>query len=68
VEAGAQGEHKLARGYLPETTHSLHWIQDPGFRDAIDRYLQEERDAVSQDVEVLTSYGPFKRSNEEDHE
>lgn len=68
VEAGAQGEHKLARGYLPVTTHSLHWIQDPDFRDAIDRYLQEERDAVSQDVEVLTSYGPFKRSNEEDHE
>ncbi|WP_294225360.1 GNAT family N-acetyltransferase [uncultured Shimia sp.] len=68
VEAGAQGEHKLARGYLPVTTHSLHWIQDPGFRDAIDRYLQEERMAVSQDVEVLTSYGPFKRGNEEDHE
>ncbi len=68
VEAGAQGEHKLARGYLPVTTHSLHWIQDPGFRDAIDRYLQEERAAVSEDVEVLTSYGPFKRGNEEDHE
>ncbi|WP_299423727.1 GNAT family N-acetyltransferase [uncultured Shimia sp.] len=68
VEAGAQGEHKLARGYLPVTTHSLHWIQDPGFRDAIDRYLQEERAAISQDVEVLTSYGPFKRGNEEDHE
>ena len=68
VEAGAQGEHKLARGYLPVTTHSLHWIQDPGFRDAIDRYLQEEREAVSQDVEVLTNYGPFKRGNEEDHE
>ncbi len=68
VEAGAQGEHKLARGYLPVTTHSLHWIQDPGFRDAIHRYLQEEREAVSQDVEVLTSYGPFKRGTEEDHE
>jgi predicted N-acyltransferase len=35
VEAGAQGEHKLARGYLPVETHSLHWIADPGFREAV---------------------------------
>lgn len=61
VEAGAQGEHKLARGYLPATTHSLHWINDSGFRDAVGRYLVAEREAVSHEVEVLTSYGPFRR-------
>ena len=61
VEAGAQGEHKLARGYLPVETHSLHWVADPGFRDAIARYLEEERRAVEGDIEVLTDYGPFRK-------
>jgi uncharacterized protein len=61
VEAGAQGEHKLARGYLPVETHSLHWIADSSFRDAVDRYLQAERRAVGQEIEVLTAYGPFRR-------
>ncbi|QGX99554.1 N-acetyltransferase [Roseovarius faecimaris] len=68
VEAGAQGEHKLARGYLPVSTHSLHWIADPGFARAIDDYLTAERAAVDQDIEVLTSYGPFKTPHEEEHE
>ncbi len=62
VEAGAQGEHKLARGYLPVRTHSLHWIADAGFRKAVDHYLQAERQAVGEEIEVLTSYGPFRRS------
>ena len=62
VEAGAQGEHKLARGYLPTAVHSLHWIADPGFRDAIARYVQAERAAVDQEIEVLTDYGPFRKS------
>lgn len=61
VEAGAQGEHKLARGYLPSPVHSLHWIADPAFRDAVDRYLQAERRAVDEEIEVLTAYGPFRR-------
>jgi predicted N-acyltransferase len=61
VEAGAQGEHKLARGYLPTPTWSLHWIADPGFRDAIDAYLRAERAAVDEEIDVLTDYGPFKR-------
>jgi uncharacterized protein len=61
VEAGAQGEHKLARGYLPVETHSLHWIAEPSFRTAVDRYLQAERRAVGQEIEVLTAYGPFRR-------
>jgi predicted N-acyltransferase len=68
VEAGAQGEHKLARGYLPVYTHSLHWIGDPGFSDAIARYLEAEAEAVGQDIEVLTSYGPFRKDKTEDHE
>ena len=61
VEAGAQGEHKLARGYLPVETHSIHWIADHGFRTAVDRYLQAERRAVGEEIEVLTAYGPFRK-------
>lgn len=68
VEAGAQGEHKLARGYLPHPTHSLHWFGDPGFRDAVARYLDAEKDAIDHEIEVLTSYGPFRKSNREEHQ
>ncbi|MBU9697595.1 GNAT family N-acetyltransferase [Rhodobacteraceae bacterium HSP-20] len=66
VEAGAQGEHKLARGYLPTPVHSLHYITDPGLRDAVARYLQAERRAVDEEIEVLTAYGPFRRVTAED--
>ena len=62
VEAGAQGDHKLARGYLPVTTHSLHWIADPGFRDAVERYLIDERDAVSDENAYLCEIGPFRKA------
>lgn len=68
VEAGAQGEHKLARGYMPVTTHSLHWIRDPGFSDAVARYLEAERAAVDEEIEVLTTYGPFRKANVEEHQ
>ena len=67
VEAGAQGEHKLARGYLPTQVHSLHWIADQGFRDAIANYLTAERDAVDDDIEVMTQFGPFRKDTGEDH-
>ena len=60
VEAGAQGRHKLARGYMPVTVHSLHWIADPAFRNAVLRYLREERAHVQHDIGVLTAAGPFK--------
>ena len=66
VEAGAQGEHKLARGYLPHATHSLHWIADAGFRKAVARYLEGERRAVGEEIEVLTAYGPFRKVHHED--
>ena len=61
VEAGAQGEHKLARGYAPATTRSIHWIGHQGLRDAIDRFLKQERAAVLREQEQLTELTPFKR-------
>jgi predicted N-acyltransferase len=60
VEAGAQGEHKLARGYVPTTTHSVHWIGHPGLRDAIARFLKQERAAVVREQEALNQLTPFK--------
>ena len=66
VEAGAQGEHKLARGYLPATTHSLHWVRDDGFARAIAQFLEKEREAVDEENEILTSYGPFRRTAPEE--
>ena len=70
VEAGAQGEHKLARGYLPNTTHSLHWVADPGFAHAVEEFLTAERVAVEEEVDILTSYGPFKtkHGDDDDHD
>lgn len=65
VEAGAQGEHKLARGYLPNAVHSLHWIADTGFRDAVARFLEQERRAIDEEIEVLTAYGPFRKVDQE---
>jgi predicted N-acyltransferase len=62
VEAGAQGEHKLARGYLPVTTHSLHWIADPGFRRAVADYLEHERRAVDDEIAELSAHSPFRHA------
>ncbi len=64
VEAGAQGEHKVARGYRPTTTYSAHWIPDPGFRRAVADYLKTERRQVAKDVEALAEYLPFKDGGE----
>ncbi|HSI17090.1 MAG TPA: peptidogalycan biosysnthesis protein, partial [Sphingomonas sp.] len=61
VEAGAQGEHKLARGYAPITTWSAHYIPDPGFRRAVAEFLQRERAAVLHEQEFLGEMMPFKR-------
>ena len=66
VEAGAQGDHKLARGYLPSHTYSLHWINDSGFSKAVAQYLDEERRAVGREMEILSDYGPFKDLNLEE--
>lgn len=61
VEAGAQGEHKLARGYAPISTWSAHYIPNPGFRRAVADYLVRERAAVEADQEFLGRMTPFKR-------
>lgn len=60
VEAGAQGGHKLARGYLPQRTRSFHWIAHEGFREAVDRYLQEERRYVAEELRLGEAHSPFK--------
>jgi hypothetical protein len=64
VEAGAQGEHKIARGYLPQTTYSSHYIADPGLRHAIADYLKRERAYVAEAGRELTEYGPFRKSDD----
>jgi predicted N-acyltransferase len=64
VEAGAQGEHKIARGYLPQTTYSAHYIADPGLRRAVRDYLNRERQYVAEAVRELTDAGPFRKTGE----
>lgn len=61
VEAGAQGEHKIARGYEPVETRSAHWIADAGFRRAIAQYLENERAQNAAEVDMLAEYTPFKK-------
>ncbi len=61
VEAGAQGEHKLARGYLPTKTYSAHYIADPSLRRAIADYLVREREYVDAAGEELAEYAPFRK-------
>lgn len=64
VEAGAQGEHKLARGYMPSPVYSLHWIADEGFESAVAQFLSDERAAVDEDIEFLSAVGPFKKTGD----
>ena len=63
VEAGAQGPHKIQRGYLPMPTYSAHWIADTGFAEAVERYLGEERDAVGDEIQNLARLSPFRRND-----
>ena len=65
VEAGAQGEHKISRGYMPTTTFSAHYIADPGLRRAIADYLKRERAYVAAAGEELAATGPFRKSADE---
>ena len=60
VEAGAQGKHKIQRGYLPVATYSTHWIKDDAFRAAIADFLKRETHAVEQERAALAEYSPFK--------
>ncbi len=61
VEAGAQGEHKLARGYLPVPVRSLHWIADDGFAKAVQVFLHAESEAVDEDIAEMRAFGPFRK-------
>ncbi|MDQ3125110.1 MAG: GNAT family N-acetyltransferase [Pseudomonadota bacterium] len=64
VEAGAQGEHKIARGYLPSPVYSAHFIADPALREPVARYLDGERPAVAAEIEVMTTeLSPFRRND-----
>ena len=63
VEAGAQGQHKLARGYAPARTYSAHYLPDPGFRVAVERYLEMERREVGLEMSYLDGHTPFKQGD-----
>lgn len=62
VEAGAQGEHKLARGYLPTEVHSLHWFAEPRFHAAVADYLVREGAAIEEEMEALGTFAPFRKT------
>ncbi len=64
VEAGAQGPHKLARGYRPKPTYSAHWIADAGFEDAVRRFLERERRAVAAEIAALDQHAPFRKETD----
>jgi predicted N-acyltransferase len=61
-EGGAGGEHKLSRGFLPVTTRSAHWLAHPQFAQAVEKYLKQETEAISDYVDELNERSPFKKS------
>lgn len=65
-EAGAQGEHKLLRGFEPSATYSAHWIRHPGLAAAVGDYTQRERDAMLHELVELAKLGPYRTSHEDD--
>jgi len=65
VEAGAQGAHKLARGYLPQKTYSLHYLAHPGLSRAVADYLEAERQGVDHEQQALAGHSPFRRETDD---
>lgn len=65
VEAGAQGKHKIQRGYLPKPTYSAHWIEHGGLRRGVENFLEEERAHVLQEMAALSEWSPFRKAGEE---
>ena len=63
-DPGVQGEHKLARGFGPETSFSTHWVRHEGFADALTGYLAREREQVARYVEIAGEHTPFKQTQE----
>lgn len=68
IEAGAQGDHKLARGYEPVLTYSAHWFADPGLSAGVARYLADERRAISESNRILADYAPYKKALAEEQD
>jgi len=62
-EGGAQGEHKLARGFLPVKTLSAHWLAHPEFSDAVERFLEREHQGIARYVDELNEHSPYKDSS-----
>jgi predicted N-acyltransferase len=63
VEAGAQGEHKIQRGYVPSETYSAHYITHPGLRRAVAEFLVEERAERRAQMDALAEYAPFREAD-----
>jgi len=59
-EGGAQGEHKMARGFLPTRTWSAHWLKHPAFADAIERFLEQEAGGIDDYIDELNDRNPFR--------
>ena len=59
-EAGAQGEHKIQRGFLPELTYSAHWLEHPGFRNSVAEFLEEEKAAIHKAIEEFSPHSPYR--------
>jgi hypothetical protein len=64
VEAGAQGEHKIQRGYLPVATKSAHWLAEPGFRDAVEDFLRRETAMVEAEAAALAQFSPYRQAGD----
>jgi predicted N-acyltransferase len=64
VEAGAQGEHKIQRGYLPVPTYSAHWIAHPGLSRAVGEFLARERPAMEREMAALATLSPFRQADD----
>jgi predicted N-acyltransferase len=64
VEAGAQGEHKIQRGYLPVPTYSAHWIAHPGLSRAVAEFLARERPAMEREMAALATLSPFRQADD----
>ena len=63
VEAGAQGPHKIQRGYLPRPTYSAHWIADPNFRNAVKRFVETEQRDIEHETALLMQESPYRNEN-----
>ena len=66
MEAGAQGEHKIQRGYQPTLTHSAHWLQNPALREAVESFLHAERPAILAEAQSLSALTPYRQDGAPD--